>query len=665
MNFNFIYLIEMKINIFLLLFSINSILSIETKFINYEEDNSIAIITINRPKALNALNSQVLEELDKTLDYININKIKSLILTGSGEKSFVAGADISEMSKLTKEEGKNFSKKGNDIFRKLEKLPIPVIAAINGFALGGGCEIAMSCDIRICSENTIFGQPEVGLGITPGFGGTQRLARIVGPGMAKQIIFTGQTINAQEALRIGLVNQIVPKNELMNEAKKIAENIGKNIANAVKNSKKAINDGLQVKIDNAIEIEEELFGDCFENIEQKEAMDNFLQKGKEKKSNQKIYKLICTAQNYEWGQPANCSLVAEALRKNGQPVDQSKNYAEFWIGTHPNGPSKIEKDGKEILLSDEINGQLSYLFKILSIKKPLSIQLHPDKSDAEFLHKFFPKNYKDDNHKPELFIALSDFELFFGLVTLNKAVEVIKKYKNMFNLKEGENLINEPNIENYQKLIEKIIFLEKEEYEQIIKLILKAEKTLQDSLVKKLYNNFGLDSGILIAIFMNHFHKKRGESFFIDANIPHAYVHGNCLELMACSDNVIRLGLTPKLVDKENFDKIIKKQMEEMIYDENDKDEVQFVTYDMENKVTTYDVDFIDDFKLKVFDIDKNRNINIEKNSVLFCLEGNVKINGVLCQEFYSLFVEDEIKDAKVELCNGSTSAQVYKVYRK
>ena len=163
--------------IFSLLFL--SVFSLETEFVKYEEEGMIAILTINRPKALNALNSQVLEELDKTLDAIDINKIRALIITGAGEKSFVAGADIGEMSSLTKKEGEAFGKKGNDVFRKIETFPIPVIAAINGFALGGGCEISMSCDIRICSDNAIFGQPEVGLGITPGFGGTQRLARIV------------------------------------------------------------------------------------------------------------------------------------------------------------------------------------------------------------------------------------------------------------------------------------------------------------------------------------------------------------------------------------------------------------------------------------------------------------------------------------------------------
>ena len=268
----------MKAVICLIFFS--AIFSLETQFIKYDEEGEISILTINRPKALNALNSQVLEELDKTLDIIDTNKIRALILTGAGEKSFVAGADIAEMSTLTKEQGEQFSKKGNDVFRKLETFPIPVIAAVNGFALGGGCEISMSCDIRICSENAIFGQPEVGLGITPGFGGTQRLARLIGMGMAKQMIFTAQNIKAEEALRIGLVNAIYPQNELLNEAKKLALSIAKNSPNAIKNSKKAINEGMQEDIDKAIQIEEKLFGDCFENPEQVEGMKKFLEKGK-------------------------------------------------------------------------------------------------------------------------------------------------------------------------------------------------------------------------------------------------------------------------------------------------------------------------------------------------------------------------------------------------
>ncbi|MDE5932512.1 MAG: enoyl-CoA hydratase/isomerase family protein, partial [Lachnospiraceae bacterium] len=175
------------------------------EFVLYEVKGQVGIITISREKALNALNSAVLEELDKTLDAVDLDNVRCLILTGAGQKSFVAGADIGEMSTLTKAEGEAFGKKGNDVFRKLEVFPIPVIAAVNGFALGGGCEISMSCDIRICSDNAVFGQPEVGLGITPGFGGTQRLARLVGPGMAKQMIYTARNIKADEALRIGLV----------------------------------------------------------------------------------------------------------------------------------------------------------------------------------------------------------------------------------------------------------------------------------------------------------------------------------------------------------------------------------------------------------------------------------------------------------------------------
>lgn len=234
-------------------------------------------------KALNALNSQVLDELNETLDAVNLEEVRCLILTGAGAKSFVAGADIGEMSTLTKAEGEAFGKKGNDVFRKLETFPIPVIAAVNGFALGGGCEISMSCDIRICSDNAVFGQPEVGLGITPGFGGTQRLARLVGPGMAKQMIYTARNIKADEALRIGLVNAVYTQDELMAAAEKMAAGIAKNAPIAVRNCKKAINDGLDADMDEAIVIEEKLFGDCFESYDQKEGMAAFLEKRKVEK----------------------------------------------------------------------------------------------------------------------------------------------------------------------------------------------------------------------------------------------------------------------------------------------------------------------------------------------------------------------------------------------
>ena len=229
------------------------------------------------------MNSTVLDELNETLDNIDINTTRCLILTGAGDKSFVAGADIGEMSTLTKAEGEAFGKKGNDVFRKLETFPIPVIAAINGFALGGGCEISLSCDIRICSDNAVFGQPEVGLGITPGFGGTQRLARTIGVGMAKQMIYSARNIKADEAYRIGLVNAVYAQEELLDQAKKLASTIAKNAPIAVRNCKKAINDGLQVDMDQAIVIEEKLFGDCFETEDQQAGMGNFLEKDKEKK----------------------------------------------------------------------------------------------------------------------------------------------------------------------------------------------------------------------------------------------------------------------------------------------------------------------------------------------------------------------------------------------
>ena len=253
------------------------------EFVTYEQDGFVGVITINRPKALNALNSQVLEELEETFKAVDLEATRALVLTGAGEKSFVAGADIGEMSTLSKAEGEAFGKKGNDIFRMIETFPIPVIAAVNGFALGGGCEISMSCDIRICSENAIFGQPEVGLGITPGFGGTQRLARIIGVGMAKQLIYTARNIKAEEAYRIGLVNAVYPQEELLDQAKKLASIIAANAPIAVRNCKKAINDGLDANMDDAIVIEEKLFGDCFETEDQQAAMANFLEKDKEKK----------------------------------------------------------------------------------------------------------------------------------------------------------------------------------------------------------------------------------------------------------------------------------------------------------------------------------------------------------------------------------------------
>lgn len=247
-------------------------------YVKYETEGATGILTIDRPKALNALNSEVLDDLGAALDGVDLESIRVLILTGSGDKSFVAGADIGEMSTLSREEGTAFGKKGNDLFRRIETFPIPVIAAVNGFALGGGNEIAMSCDFRICSDNAVFGQPEVGLGITPGFGGTQRLARLVGPGMAKQLVYTARNIKADEALRIGLVNQVTTQENLLPTAKKLASVIAGNAPIAVRACKKAINEGLQQDMDQAVVTEENLFGSCFETEDQREGMANFLRK---------------------------------------------------------------------------------------------------------------------------------------------------------------------------------------------------------------------------------------------------------------------------------------------------------------------------------------------------------------------------------------------------
>ena len=248
-----------------------------------EKEGHIAIATINRPKALNALNSDVLTDLGELVDIVNADsEIRALVLTGSGEKAFVAGADIGEMSTLTPEEGEAFGKHGNDVFRRIETLPIPTIAAINGFALGGGCELSMSCDIRICADTAVFGQPETGLGITPGFGGTQRLARLVGPGMAKQLIYTAKNIKADEALRIGLVNAVYTQEELLPAALKLAEKIARNAPIAVRNCKKAMDDGISLPIEKAVEVEEKLFGDCFETHDQVEGMGCFLSREKPK-----------------------------------------------------------------------------------------------------------------------------------------------------------------------------------------------------------------------------------------------------------------------------------------------------------------------------------------------------------------------------------------------
>ncbi len=250
------------------------------QFIKYETHDAVGIITIDRQEALNALNTEVLNELDSVINSIDLDTIRVVILTGAGTKSFVAGADIAEMCHLSRSEGKRFSHKGLRVFRKLELLPAPVIAAVNGYALGGGCELALSCDIRICSENAMFGQPEVTLGITPGFGGTQRLARTIGVGKAKEMIYTAKPIKADEAYRLGLVNAVYPQEQLVPEAIQLAEKIARNAPIAVRACKEAINYGLQVDIDSSLRIEGNIFGSCFETADQVAGMEAFLSKKK-------------------------------------------------------------------------------------------------------------------------------------------------------------------------------------------------------------------------------------------------------------------------------------------------------------------------------------------------------------------------------------------------
>lgn len=245
-----------------------------------EREENIAILYLNRPEAMNALNAELLKEMIVALDEVaEDDTIRALIITGVG-KAFAAGADIKYMQSLNAVEGRSLAQLGQAAFMAIEILEKPVIAAVNGFALGGGCEIALASDIRLASEKAKFGQPEVGLGITPGFGGTQRLPRIVGEGIAKEMILTGDMIGAEEAHRIGLVNHVYSADELMDEAKKLAQRIASKAPVAVRLSKVAINKGMQADINTGMAIEADLFGMCFSTDDQKAGMTAFLNKEK-------------------------------------------------------------------------------------------------------------------------------------------------------------------------------------------------------------------------------------------------------------------------------------------------------------------------------------------------------------------------------------------------
>ena len=246
--------------------------------IRCEKQDGIAIVTIDRPEALNALNSTVITELEQVVTALeNDSTVRAMILTGEG-RSFVAGADIGEQCPLDLDGGRRWGQRGSALFRRMERLEFPTIAAVNGFALGGGCELAMSCDIILASEKAKFGQPEVGLGITPGFSGTQRLPRRVGVAKAKELIFSGRMVKADEAERIGLVNAVYAPEALLDGAMEMARSFAKNAPIAVKYAKACIDRGMQTDIDSGIACENELFAMCFATADQKEGMGAFLEK---------------------------------------------------------------------------------------------------------------------------------------------------------------------------------------------------------------------------------------------------------------------------------------------------------------------------------------------------------------------------------------------------
>jgi enoyl-CoA hydratase len=251
----------------------------EKEFVRCQIEEGIALVTIDNQPSLNALNQPTLTQLDQIFDNLAKNaEVKGVIITGGGEKSFVAGADISEFNQVKGDSAAVFMARGQRIFDKIEAFDRPVIAAVNGFALGGGNELAMCCDIRIAAENAIFGQPEITLGIIPGYGGTQRLPRLIGPGKAKEIIFADERINAQEALRVGLIQRVVPKGQAVAEAKKLLTKIMTKGPVAIKMAKKAINEGLTMSLRKGLDLEAQCQSVCFASEDKDEGARAFLEK---------------------------------------------------------------------------------------------------------------------------------------------------------------------------------------------------------------------------------------------------------------------------------------------------------------------------------------------------------------------------------------------------
>ncbi len=249
--------------------------------IELKKDGALAWLVIKRPKALNALNFQTLDEMDGALDEVAADaSIGLLVITGDGEKAFVAGADIGELHGLERDSGMEAARRGQKLFDRIDNLPIPVIAGVNGFALGGGCELALACDIRVAADNAVLGLPEVKLGVIPGYGGTQRLPRLVGPGFAMEMILSGRMVKAEEALAVGLVNGVVAAEALEITIREMARMILANGPLALRAAKEAIKEGLQHPLGEGLEIEARLFGALCGSADQKEGMTAFLEKRK-------------------------------------------------------------------------------------------------------------------------------------------------------------------------------------------------------------------------------------------------------------------------------------------------------------------------------------------------------------------------------------------------
>ena len=375
-----------------------------------------------------------------------------------------------------------------------------------------------------------------------------------------------------------------------------------------------------------------------------------------------MYRLYGKPQNYEWGKVGENSLVYQIIKKNNKEVDDSKPYAEYWMGTHKNGPSTILIDNQEKNLLDYLNNKpLPYLFKILSVNKPLSIQVHPDKFYAKFLHQIKSNIYKDDNHKPELFICLSkDFELLFGFKTIEHALNTINEYKEVFEkYEETKEFQEDSTLGNYKKLLIRLIKLNDNEIKENLSKILEKKDVEDYELVNKLYKYYPDDLGILVALFMNHVYKHTGDSIYISANYPHAYIDGNCVEAMACSDNVIRLGLTPKYKDLEQFENILNYHFHTMIVDPKN-DYHEFDHREVQEQVIRFHKFGIDDFLVFDIKVAKEVKLHIKNSCIFICIEGEVSLEGQTIKEGESFFIENDIKMATIVNLDKEKQSHVF-----